>query len=83
MPGATRRMGAMRWSPPPRWRCGSKALERDGLAINPARIEGGSANNVVPDHAVLRFNIRPREHELADAFDTRSRHTDCQHRARA
>ncbi len=47
---------------------GLKALERDGLAINPARIEGGSANNVVPDHAVLRFNIRPREPELAVAF---------------
>ncbi len=47
---------------------GLKALERDGLAINPARIEGGSANNVVPDHAVLRFNIRPREVELAEMF---------------
>ena len=47
---------------------GLKTLERDGLAINPARIEGGSANNVVPDHAVLRFNIRPRETALVDAF---------------
>ncbi|WP_423142239.1 hydrolase [Parablastomonas sp. CN1-191] len=47
---------------------GLKALERDGLAINPARIEGGSANNVVPDNAVLRFNIRPREPHLAQAF---------------
>lgn len=36
-----------------------KALVRDGLTINPARIDGGSANNVVPDHAVLRFNVRP------------------------
>lgn len=32
----------------------------DGLSCNPARIEGGSANNVVPDHAILRVNLRPR-----------------------
>lgn len=37
-----------------------KALEEPGLSVNPARIDGGSANNVVPDHAVLRFNVRPR-----------------------
>ena len=30
-----------------------------GLAVNPARIEGGGPNNVVPDHAVLRVNFRP------------------------
>lgn len=48
---------------------GLKALERAGLSVNPARIEGGSANNVVPDHAVLRFNIRPREAALADLFE--------------
>lgn len=29
------------------------------LAVNPARIEGGGPNNVVPDHAVLRVNFRP------------------------
>ncbi len=34
---------------------------RDGVTINPAKIEGGSALNVVPDTAVLRFNIRTRE----------------------
>jgi glutamate carboxypeptidase len=34
-------------------------LRRAGLSINPARIEGGSPNNVVPDHAVLRINLRP------------------------
>ena len=39
-----------------------------GLAINPARIDGGSANNVVPDHAVLRFNIRPRTEADAARF---------------
>lgn len=46
-----------------------KALEHAGLTVNPARIEGGSANNVVPDHAVLRFNIRPRTSEAAAAFE--------------
>ena len=46
-----------------------KAMESSGLAINPARIEGGSANNVVPDHAVLRFNIRPRDTSNAERFD--------------
>ncbi|MGE3396405.1 MAG: hydrolase [Sphingomonas sp.] len=30
-----------------------------GLKINPARIEGGGPNNVVPDKAVLRVNLRP------------------------
>ena len=29
------------------------------LSINPARIEGGSPNNVVPDFALLRVNLRP------------------------
>ncbi|MDM7957919.1 hydrolase [Blastomonas sp.] len=37
-----------------------KALTRDGLSVNPARIDGGSANNVVPDHAILRVNFRPQ-----------------------
>ncbi|QPQ55382.1 hydrolase [Allosphingosinicella flava] len=31
-----------------------------GLSVNPAKIEGGSPNNVVPDHAVLRVNMRPQ-----------------------
>jgi len=31
-----------------------------GLSVNPARIDGGGPNNVVPDHAVLRINMRPR-----------------------
>jgi glutamate carboxypeptidase len=46
-----------------------KAMETASLSINPARIEGGGANNVVPDHAVLRFNIRPRETTDAERFD--------------
>ncbi|WP_164116643.1 hydrolase [Sphingorhabdus sp. Alg239-R122] len=37
-----------------------KALTRDGLSVNPAKIEGGAANNVVPDHAILRVNFRPK-----------------------
>jgi glutamate carboxypeptidase len=45
-----------------------KALQSDDLPINPARIDGGSANNVVPDHAVLRFNIRPRSEADAARF---------------
>lgn len=32
---------------------------RAGLAINPARIDGGGPNNVVPDRAILRVNLRP------------------------
>jgi glutamate carboxypeptidase len=41
---------------------------RPALTINPARIDGGSANNVVPDHAVLRFNVRVAEPEDQDWF---------------
>ena len=29
------------------------------LSINPAKIDGGGPNNVVPDHAILRVNLRP------------------------
>ncbi len=36
-----------------------KALTAPDLNLNPAKIDGGSGNNVVPDAAVLRFNIRP------------------------
>lgn len=46
-----------------------KALEAEDITINPARIEGGSANNVVPDLAILRFNIRPRTTAAMDRFD--------------
>jgi glutamate carboxypeptidase len=31
----------------------------EGLSVNPARIDGGGPNNVVPDHAILRLNMRP------------------------
>jgi glutamate carboxypeptidase len=39
-------------------------LRRDGLSVTPARIEGGSPSNVVPDIAVLRVNLRPRTPEI-------------------
>lgn len=45
-----------------------KGLSHADLSVNPAKIEGGSANNVVPDHAVLRFNIRPKSMAAAEAF---------------
>ena len=31
-----------------------------GLSVNPAKIDGGGPNNVVPDLAILRVNFRPR-----------------------
>ena len=46
-----------------------KVLETPEITINPAKLEGGAANNVVPDHAVLRFNIRPKTVEAGAAFD--------------
>lgn len=39
-------------------------LKRDGLTVNPARIEGGGPSNVVPDLAVFRVNMRPRTPEI-------------------
>jgi len=44
------------------------AIGNATLSVNPARIDGGSANNVVPSLAVLRFNIRPRTIESAEQF---------------
>ena len=35
------------------------ALKAPGLSVNPAKIDGGGPNNVVPNHAVLRVNLRP------------------------
>jgi len=40
-----------------------KALHRENLSVNPARIEGGGPNNAVPDHAILRVNFRPKSLE--------------------
>ena len=39
-------------------------LKRDGLSVNPSRIEGGSPSNVVPDLAILRVNLRPATAEI-------------------
>jgi glutamate carboxypeptidase len=41
-----------------------KALTQEGLSVNPARIDGGGPNNVVPDHAILRVNLRPQNTEI-------------------
>lgn len=41
-----------------------------GLKVNPAKIEGGGANNVVPDHAVLRLNMRPETLEDQQRAET-------------
>ncbi len=32
--------------------------KRDGLTVNPAKIEGGGPPNIVPDMAIVRFNVR-------------------------
>jgi len=44
-------------------------LEAEDITVNPAKIEGGSANNVVPDLAVVRFNIRPRTTDAMRRFE--------------
>ena len=35
------------------------ALGRAGCTVNPAKIDGGGPNNIVPDLAIVRFNVRP------------------------
>lgn len=35
------------------------AARHPGLKVNPARIDGGGPNNIVPDMAILRINFRP------------------------
>tara|TARA_R110002049_G_scaffold4633_1_gene33037 strand:- start:2365 stop:3573 length:1209 start_codon:yes stop_codon:yes gene_type:complete len=47
-----------------------KALHREGLSVNPAKIDGGGPNNAVPDHAILRVNFRPKK--LADQAEAQS-----------
>ena len=60
-----------------------KALSSDSLSVNPARIEGGSPNNVVPDHAVLRVNFRPKTLEIVAETDAMLRSIiaaiECEH----
>ena len=60
-----------------------KKQSKEGLSVNPARIEGGSPNNVVPDHAVLRVNFRPKTPEIVAATDAMLRSIvaaiECEH----
>ncbi|WP_174284646.1 hydrolase [Sphingomonas bacterium] len=44
----------------------SSRMAGAGLTVNPARIDGGGPNNVVPDHAVLRINFRPADAAAID-----------------
>ncbi len=39
-------------------------MRKAGLSVNPAKIDGGSPSNVVPDLAILRVNLRPATPEL-------------------
>lgn len=39
--------------------------QREGLTVNAARLDGGAPNNVVPDNAVVRFNVRVERGEDA------------------
>src|SRR5436190_19814106 len=41
-----------------------EALRRDGLTVNPSRIEGGGPSNVIADLAILRVNLRPRTPQI-------------------
>lgn len=43
------------------------ALKNDMLKVNPAKIDGGGPNNIVPDQAILRVNMRPMTPEHAAA----------------
>ncbi|QAY78590.1 hydrolase [Sphingosinicella sp. BN140058] len=45
------------------------AARAPGLSINPAKIDGGSPNNVVPDLAILRVNMRPETREKQAAAE--------------
>ena len=61
-----------------------KKLHREGLSVNPAKIDGGGPNNVVPDNAILRVNFRPQNNvmeslaqiELESAIEDVSREHD-------
>ncbi|MDZ3832929.1 MAG: hydrolase [Sphingopyxis sp.] len=45
------------------------ALKAPELKVNPARIDGGGPNNVVPDQAILRVNMRPATPEAMAAAE--------------
>jgi glutamate carboxypeptidase len=60
------------------------AAKSAGLKVNPAKIDGGGPNNIVPDRAILRVNMRPMTPEdmiaaealLRDAIAAVSREHD-------
>lgn len=45
------------------------ALKSPMLKVNPAKIDGGGPNNVVPDQAILRVNMRPSTPEAMIAAE--------------
>jgi glutamate carboxypeptidase len=47
---------------------------REGLTVNVARVDGGGPENVVPDLAVVRFNVRLEQPDDADFFEAAVRH---------
>ncbi|MBW8294392.1 hydrolase [Sphingopyxis sp.] len=51
------------------------ALKSLELKVNPARIDGGGPNNVVPDQAILRVNLRPATPAAMVAAETALRDT--------
>lgn len=52
-----------------------KALTSPDLTVNPARIDGGGPNNIVPDRAILRVNLRPATPEAMAAAEAALRET--------
>lgn len=50
-----------------------KALTTVGLSVNPAKIDGGGPNNIVPDLAILRVNFRPASLEMQEFAGTQLR----------
>jgi len=51
------------------------ALKSLELKVNPAKIDGGGPNNVVPDQAILRVNMRPSTPEAMIAAEVALRDT--------
>ncbi|MEL0154852.1 hydrolase [Sphingopyxis sp.] len=50
------------------------ALKSPDLKVNPAKIDGGGPNNVVPDQAILRVNMRPMTPDAMAAAEAALRH---------
>ena len=46
---------------------------REGLTVNVARVDGGGPNNVVPDLAVVRFNVRLAQPDDATWLEQQAR----------